>query len=283
MNTSNQSYKELAIPYFKEVFEIIDNAMIQHQIPYYLIGVNAIALELLKKGIKPSRGTKDIDFAIMISTIKQYEQLGDTLVQYGFNRVKAPWTFYSNQYNVAIDILPFGEIEEHDTGQFNQRYSDLHILGFKEVLEETEKVEIEDKIVNIPPLPGMVILKLVAWSDRPNERENDLADILRIIGHYFDHNFDEIVEFHNDTFSDKEFDQLLISAEVLGRKARTILLKSKELEKRILNVLDTNINDDKESKIAKDWAIKKGWEIKYALKIIRAFRKGIQTRETESH
>lgn len=279
MSTSNQSYKELAIPYFKEVFDIIDKAMIQHQIPYYLIGVSAIALELLKKGIKPSRGTKDIDFAIMISTMEQYEQLGDTLVQHGFNRVKAPWTFYSDQYNVAIDILPFGEIEEHDTVQFNQRYSDLHVLGFKEVLEEAERVEIDEKIVNIPPLPGMIILKLVAWSDRPEERENDLADILRIIEHYFDHNFDEIVEFHNDTFDDDEFDQLLISAEVLGRKARNILLKSEVLEKRILNVLNANINDEQESKIAKDWASKKGWEIEYALKVLAAFRKGIQIRE----
>lgn len=279
MSTSNQSYKELAIPYFKDVFEIIDKAMIQHQIPYYLIGVSAIALELLKKGIKPSRGTKDIDFAIMISTMEQYEQLGDTLVQNGFNRVKAPWTFYSDQYNVAIDILPFGEIEEHDTVQFNKRYSDLHVLGFKEVLEESEKVEIEEKIVNIPPLPGMIILKLVVWSDRPEERENDLADILRIIEHYFDHNFDEIVEFYNDTFDDEEFDQLLISAEVLGRKARNILLKSEVLEKRILNVLDANINDEQESKIAKDWASKKGWEIEYALKVLRAFQKGILTEE----
>lgn len=279
MSTSNQSYKQLAIPYFKEVFEVIDDAMIQHQIPYYLIGVNSIALELFKKGIKPSRGTKDIDFAIMISIMEQYEQLGDTLAQRGFNRVKAPWTFYSDQYNIAIDILPFGEIEEHDTLQFNQRYSDLHVLGFKEVLEEAEKVEIEEKIVNIPPLPGMIILKLVAWSDRPEERENDLADILRIIEHYFDHNFDEIVESHNDTFGDKELDQLLISAEVLGRKANNILLKSEVLEKRILNVLDANINDEQESKIAKDWASKKGWEIEYALKVLLAFQKGILTKE----
>jgi hypothetical protein len=48
MHTSNQSYKELAIPYFKEVFDIIDKVMLIHAIPYYLIGVSAIALELLK-------------------------------------------------------------------------------------------------------------------------------------------------------------------------------------------------------------------------------------------
>ena len=30
-------------------------------------------------------------------------------------------------------------------------------------------------------------------------KENDLADILRIIQHYYDLEFDEIVEFHYDT------------------------------------------------------------------------------------
>ena len=32
-------------------------------------------------------------------------------------------------------------------------------MGFKEVLENPEKVQIEEKIVNIPPLPGMLVLK----------------------------------------------------------------------------------------------------------------------------
>src|SRR5690554_2337263 len=172
MNTSNQSYKELAIPFFKETFDCIDQIMKDHQVPFYLIGVNAMALELLKKGIKPSRGTKDIDFAIMISSMDKYEEISQSLVQNGYNKVKAPWTFYSDKYNVAIDILPFGQIEENDTINFNKRYSDLHVLGFREVLEEAVEVEIEEKVVNIPPLPGMIVLKLVAWSDRPEEREN---------------------------------------------------------------------------------------------------------------
>ena len=116
MSTSNQSYKELAIPYFREVFECIDRIMIGHGIPYYLIGANAIALELLKSGIKPSRGTKDIDFAIMISSKGEYESISQSLNAASFNSVRsAPWTFYSEQFKVAIDVLPFGEIEEEYT------------------------------------------------------------------------------------------------------------------------------------------------------------------------
>lgn len=276
MSTLNQSYKELAIPFFKETFDIIDNIMTQHKIPYYLIGVSAIALELLKKGIKPSRGTKDIDFAIMISTIAEYENIAQKLIDNGFNKVKAPWTFYSDKYNVALDILPFGEIEEHDTVNFNNRQADLHVLGFKEVMEESTTALIDEKIVNIPPLPGMIILKLVAWSDRPEERENDLADILKIIQHYFDFAFDEIVEYHNDTFPEEGFDTLIIASEVLGRKARIFIDKSKKLSLRIDQILTANLSDASESYIAKDWARKLGKNIDYAFSILESFRKGIK-------
>lgn len=79
MNTSNQTYKELSTPFFKETFDCIDEIMKEHQIPYYLIGANAIALELLKHGIKPSRGTRDIDFAIMISNTDEYEKISKDL------------------------------------------------------------------------------------------------------------------------------------------------------------------------------------------------------------
>ncbi len=278
MNSSNQTYKELSIPYFKDVFEIIDKIMVKHKIPYYLIGATAIALELLKDGVKPSRGTKDIDFAIMISSLNEFDKLSNSLVKKDFNKVKAPWTFYSDKYNIAVDILPFGEIEQHDTIQFNKRYSDLHVLGFKEVLENPEKVQIEEKIVDIPPLPGMVILKLVAWSDRPEERENDLKDIILIIEHYFNFNYDEIVEYHNDTFPDEGFDQLIIAAEVLGRKSKVYLSKSKSLASRIFSILEKNLTNESESKIAKEWAIIKSCDIEYSMKILKAFQKGIMNK-----
>jgi predicted nucleotidyltransferase len=275
MNTSNQTYKELAIPYFKESFDCIDEVMQELKIPYYLIGVSAIALELLKEGIKPSRGTKDIDFAVMISSIKEYEKICSALESKGFNKVAAPWTFYSKKFNVAIDLLPFGEIEENYTVNFNDRYTDLHVLGFSEVMEEAVQVEIEEKIANIPPLPGMVILKLIAWSDRPEERENDLSDILKIIQHYYDLKWDEIVEKHYDTLDKDPFDQLLIAAEVLGRDSRLYLQKSEAISARVLKVLETNLADSSKSAIAREWARKLDKEVEYAFVLLGAFQKGI--------
>jgi predicted nucleotidyltransferase len=275
MSTLNQTYKELSMPYFKEAFDCIDNVMQELGLPYYLIGASAIALELLKKGIKPSRGTRDIDFAVMISCKREYEQISVALEAKGFNKVAAPWTFYSEKFKIVIDLLPFGEIEENYTVNFNKRYADLHVLGFSEVMEEAVQVEIEEKIANIPPLPGMVILKLIAWSDRPEERENDLSDILRIIQHYYNLKWDEILEKHYDTLDKEPFDQLLIAAEVLGRDSKLYLQKSEAISERVLKVLETNLEEASKSAIAKDWARKLDKEIEYAFDLLGAFQKGI--------
>lgn len=276
MSTSNQTYKELAIPYFKEVFDIIDEVMIKLNVPYYLIGASAIALELLKEGIKPSRGTKDIDFAIMISSIKDFEIIVKELGKYGFNKVKAPWTLYHPRYNVAIDLLPFGEIEENFTVNFNERYTDLHVLGFREVLKDVSTVEIEDKSVQIPTLPGMVILKFIAWSDRPEERGSDLYDILRIIEHYFELEYDEIVENHNDTFPEENFDRLKIAARVLGRKTSKFLNVSEAIKERIQSTIDKNTISPETSEIAKQWIQNKDWDLEYAHMLLEELKKGFK-------
>lgn len=275
MSISNQTYKELAIPYFKETFDCIDEVMRELKVPYYLIGVSAIALELLKSGIKPERGTKDIDFAVMISDMKEYDEISAALDIRGFKKVAAPWTFYSAEFKAAIDVLPFGEIEEYYTIHFNERYIDLHVLGFREVMEEAVEVQIEEKIANIPPLPGMVILKLLAWSDRPEERTDDPLDILRIIKHYYNIAMDEIFDQHHDTLAAEPFDDLLVGAEVLGRKSRLYLQKSEAISQRVLAVLETNLANASNSSISREWARKLDTDIEYAFALLHAFYKGI--------
>jgi predicted nucleotidyltransferase len=272
----NQTYKELAIPYFKEVFNIIDEVLTKRNIPYYLVGVSAIALELLQDGKKPSRGTKDIDFAIMISSLEDFENVVTDLQHFGFNKVKAPWTIYHPKYNIAIDLLPFGEIEENYTINFNERFTDLHVLGFKEVLEEANEIRIEEKIAKIPSLHGMILLKLVAWADRPEERPNDPYDILRIIDYYYLYNLNEILDNHYDIFPEDNFDQLKISARVLGRKAALILRKSEKLSVRIFTILNENKMNPIKSFFVRQWVQQKDWTFEYAVEILNEFETGLK-------
>ncbi|MGM0458704.1 MAG: hypothetical protein ACQERO_05115 [Bacteroidota bacterium] len=276
MSESSQNYRDLAIPFFREVFELIDDALKNRGIPYYLIGVSAIALEMLKKGIKPARGTKDIDFAIMISSLDQFEEVVNDLEKEGFNKVEAPWTMVHPEYDVVVDLLPFGEIEENNAVGFNERYTDLHVLGFKEVMKDSREYEIEDRVVHVPPIPGMVILKFVAWSDRPEDRGNDPYDILRVIEYYNDLEFDANMQEHFDLIpEDDEFDDRMFSARILGRNAKTYLDESEDLEIRIFEVLEANTANVEESPIAKSWAMKKGWNLEYCVALLKEFKAGL--------
>lgn len=280
MSNTSESYKQLGIPFFKEVFNLLDRTFKEMDIPYYLLGATAISLELLKDGIKPPRGTKDIDFAIMISSKAEYEQFSAELQKKGFVKVAAPWTFRHPGYDIVVDILPFGKIEENYTENFNQRHTDLHVLGLKEVMSDPAQVEIDDTLVNIPTLPGMIILKLVAWSDRPEERENDLGDILWIISEYYWLMSDFIIDHHSDLLElleeDGELSQRLLSARVLGREAAKYLKQSKPLKNRILVVLENNINENYQSTIAKEWAVKLDQSLEYTLSILDGFLTGIK-------
>ncbi len=276
MNTSSQTYKQLSIPYFKEIFDCIDSVMFQLNVPYYLIGATATALELLKEGIKPDRGTKDIDFAIMISSMQDFQSIVEQLVQFGFAKVAAPWTLYHAEFNVVIDLLPFGEIEQNFTLDFNKRQVDLHVLGFREILGNATVVYIEEKAVQIPTLAGMVILKLIAWSDRPEDREHDLYDILKIIEHYYEWNNEEILKKHYDTFIEaEEFDRLKIAARVLGRSAKQFLDISTIIRKRILGTIEENSTNPSKSAIAKQWIRGKNWTLEYAAELLLELKKGL--------
>lgn len=282
MKNISKSFKELGTPYFKETFQLLDEVFREREIPYYLIGANAIALSLLEKGIKPNRGTRDIDFAVMVSSRQEYKEFSQVLYNKGFIKIAAPWTFRHPKYDTIIDVLPFGEIEESYTENFNQRTTDLHVLGFKEVLSDPVQVSIEETLVNIPTLLGFIILKLTAWSDRPEERANDLGDILFIITTYFNSNWDFILDNHSELFDmlgDKgKDDEWMVATRILGRESATYLQKSDKLNKRILEVLDKNLNDKYQSDIARQWAAKLDKSIEYTLSLLDAFLTGIKER-----
>jgi len=280
MTDISKSYKELGIPHFKEVFDLLDETFKARGIPYYLLGATAVALELLKDGIKPARGTKDIDFAIMISSKSEYEDFTKDLEKKGFIKVTAPWTFRHPEFDIVIDVLPFGEIEENYTANFDQRQTDLHVLGLKEVMSEPTQVHVEEIMINIPTLHGIIILKLIAWSDRPEERENDLGDILLIISKYNMLMWDHILDNHYDLLEnlkdDGEKSQRLIASIVLGREAATIIKKSDKVQERVYMVLEDNLSRGFESVIARDWAVKLDEPVSYTLSLLESFFAGIK-------
>lgn len=56
----------------------------------------------------------------------------------------------------------------------------MNVAGFEEALTSSVCMEIDDDLrVQVASLPGLTLLKLVAWSDRGRETNKDAADLYR--------------------------------------------------------------------------------------------------------
>lgn len=232
------SFKELT-PWFKEVFLLIDSACKEMGIPLYLIGAQAWHFHLVEKGIRPGRGTMDIDFAIMLPDIRTYDRILSSIIGKGFRKVVEPYRFIHDPTNTVVDLLPFGEVEEKGTVKFTDRKTELSVVGFSDVLKapDIKKLD-EETTVQVTPLEGIIIMKLISFNDKP-ERTKDLDDIHDILIHYFelnDERFYENVPEILDEFSENDF-QLEAGAWLAGLDIGRILEANKTLKGHIQKIL----------------------------------------------
>ena len=162
------------------------------------------------------------------------------------------------QGRMQVDLLPFGNIEDKNAKVSFEGtgLTSLNMPGFKEIYESgLPEVELEgEHRFKFCTLPGIVILKLIAWEDRPEIRRDDLKDILTILSHFFDMYTDQIYEHHSDLFGDDDFGLDLIAARVMGREMNKIASRNKKLYERLTNLLEKNTVDVSTSQLAKTMA-----------------------------
>lgn len=244
MSTSNPTYKDYSFAYHSEVYLVLEKVFAQFGIAYYLVGANARDVQLYKAGIKPSRGTADIDFAVMVPDFQVYNNLFDALVEHGFAKTSENYRMIYNKTNTVIDLMPYGEIEEEYTVIFTDRELTLSVLGFREVGEKIEYFSPIEETYNLPvtPVERILILKLVAWSDKPENRTKDLEDIAFLLKHAWELYENEAYENHLDLFDD-DFQQTKVGARIIGRKMKPILEENLTLKNTIIGMLENAIKN----------------------------------------
>jgi predicted nucleotidyltransferase len=257
MNTYKINYEQLRQqPEISEMLSALQRGLEKFGIDFYLVG--AVARDVWMSGIHkiaPRRTTSDIDFAVLINDKGTYEELKEYLINIeGFNTYKGNVFVLIWKDKAEVDLLPFGAIEDKDgkviiTGL---GLTNISLVGFTEVYEEgLPELDLEGKHqFKFCTLPGIVLLKMIAWDDRPEERRDDIKDISDILHHFFDMNDEEIWNNHNDLFEDETADLIHIAAKVMGREMRKIASRNKKLFSRIEGILNSNTNDIRNSKMA---------------------------------
>lgn len=243
-------------PEITEMLSALERGLEKFGIDFYLVG--AVARDVWMSGIHqiaPRRTTGDIDFGVLINDKGTYQELKEYLIEKeGFQQSKENVFVLLWKDKMEVDLLPFGAIEDEDSKVTTTGLSltSISLQGFTEVFEEgLPELDLEGKHrFKFCTLPGIVLLKMIAWDDRPEVRRDDIKDISDILNHFFDMYDNEIWENHNDLFGDENADLKHIATRVMGREMRKIAKRNEKLFGRIEGILNANTGDTANSKMA---------------------------------
>ena len=256
MNSYKISFEQIRQDHLmKEMLQALERGLKKFNIDYYLVG--AVSRDIWMTGINkiaPGRVTGDIDFAIFINDKGVYEQLKDYLVNHeGFHGYSGNAFVLIYKNGIEVDLMPFGAIEDENrkvkiegTGQ-----TSIYVDGFREVFEELlPEIDLEGHVFKFCTIPGIVLLKLIAWDDRPEVRRDDIKDISDILYHFTTMYQQVIWEKHNDLYLDEANTPEVIAARVMGREIAKIAKRTQLLQKRITGILDVNTQSPQTSSMA---------------------------------
>ena len=215
-------------PSIVRVLRTLDPIACEADCAYFVAGATARDLILVNiHGLRPGRATYDIDFGIAVENWDRFALLKERLVATGHftsDRHALQRLTYSDRaagFCIPVDLIPFRGLTAADgTIQWPpSRDTVMNVAGFEEALASSIPIQIEgNPIVRVASIPGLMLLKLVAWSDRGCETNKDASDIYRLLTAYADAgNTDRLYEHEMDLLEAAGFDIELAGAELLGR------------------------------------------------------------------
>ncbi|MES2702916.1 MAG: hypothetical protein V4649_09770 [Bacteroidota bacterium] len=182
---------------YAPVFDALERALQKFDIDFYLIGAQSRDVWTNHLNIE-KRITRDIDYFVLTADRTTWDELNKYLIETEqFERdIKQPYRFYLKE--LTIDIIPFGGISEHDEVILHDPRTELSVYGCREVTREAVMIHGKYRVIT---LPGLCILKLIAFHENPNLRIKDWQDFLMIMTNYheisgaqlFDGEYDDLI------------------------------------------------------------------------------------------
>jgi predicted nucleotidyltransferase len=191
-------------------------------VPVFMAGAMARDLILAYGyGINTGRKTEDVDWAMSVENWDQFEALKTALVASARFSINKHAHRLRYRQSVPVDLMPFGGIED-DQGVISwppDHHTVMTVLGFKDAYQNSITIRLPGDVdIQVVSLPGLALLKLLAWNERHLEFPmKDAHDFALIARHYIDAGnqerlYDEFAILHEDP----EFDYELASARMLG-------------------------------------------------------------------
>lgn len=216
----------LGVPGVTAVAE--DLAAIEATRPIRWLLVGALARDivlLLATGHRPLRATRDLDVAITVASWEEYEAVRQVFLSKDYQAGGPPHRLISPAGTI-LDLLPFGGLERPQGSVAWPPDGDVVMLtlGFEAAMEGALTVRLDEgPIARIASIPGLVVLKLIAWGSRGRVSSRDAEDLALLLRLYGDTDDALLYEVHVDLLDEPSFDGLEASARMLGRDAASLL------------------------------------------------------------
>ena len=133
----------------------------------------------------PARTTRDVDAVVTAASWEDFDRIRRRLFDAGFRPGSAPHELVFDQ-DVKIDLIPYGPgLVQNDRLEWPDTDRVISTLGVEEALESAVQEELAPGLsLRVVPIPGLVLLKLVVYQDRPEERARDLTDVVYCFERY---------------------------------------------------------------------------------------------------
>jgi predicted nucleotidyltransferase len=245
--------------------------------------VGALARDLLLElahGIPAGRATEDIDLAVAVDSWPAYDRLKTALITGEGFRASAGQQQRIVFDPLQVDIVPFGPIERPE-GEISWPPDNdvvMHVIGFEDVYENALSIELDQNFfIKTASLAGLVVLKLIAWSDR--RMEKDAHDITVIAGNYLDAgNHTRWVTELPELLEGDEFDHESAGARLVGKDIAGIV---KLPTRRYLNqLLATELDESGSLTLVQSMARSlrgKAEPLESAISLLSEIAKGLHT------
>jgi predicted nucleotidyltransferase len=136
-----------------------------------------------RHGVGAIRTTRDVDAVVKAQNWEEFRGIKDLLITIGFRQGQPP---HRLTYKTAeVDLLPFSRaLAPENRLEWPGEDRVMSTLGLEEALESAHPEQIDDLTVPMASLAASVLLKFIAFNDRPRERARDLIDIVHSFAHY---------------------------------------------------------------------------------------------------
>ena len=269
-----------------DLFELVSVATSESGIPYVVVGATARDLILHHGyGAKIQRATRDIDFAIEVPDWQAYVSLKNRLCQKGFKSDQAQHRLTSPD-RIPIDIVPFGSIENPDASIAWPPKGEvvMNVMGFNEACVHAEWLRIRNNpVLDIPVATpaGMILLKLIAWTDRTVElRKKDAKDIAYLLSNY--EKIPVVVDIMYDDLSvglmeSYDWDRSQAASFILGQHAKDIA--SEATRKEVVKLASDKIPNVSIDRLLIDMCDNSDIQFERNRLLLSAFYQGFSTSE----